>query len=81
MRGVVAKVSDGRVAAVSLMAGYSVIQVTDDKEVREGDIVNGDLERVGYQRTVKNETTGEEVEISIKDYCHSLAQATKRLHL
>ncbi len=78
MRGIVAKVNDGKVAAVSLMAGYSVMEVTGDKRVSEGDIVNGDLETTG-QRFVRNETTGEDLEVSIGDFCHSLAQARKLL--
>jgi hypothetical protein len=79
MRGVVAQVNDGKVAAVSLMAGYTVIEVTDDHTVSEGDIVNGDLETVGHIRTLRNETTGQDIEVAIADYCHSLAQASKLL--
>ena len=30
-------------------------------------------------RTVRNETTGEDVEIAVADYCHSLAHARKLL--
>ncbi len=78
MRGVVAQVADGRVAAVSLMAGYSVIEVLDKKKLSEGDIVNGDLENAG-QRTLRNETTNEDIEVAIADYCHSLALARKLL--
>jgi hypothetical protein len=79
MRGVVAQVNDGKVAAVSLMAGYTVIEVTDDHTISEGDIVNGDLETVGHIRTLRNETTGQDIEVAIADYCHSLAHARKVL--
>ena len=79
MRGIIAQVHDGKVAAVSLMAGYTVIEVTDEHTVSEGDIVNGDLERVGQVRTLRNETTGQDIEVAIADFCHSLAHARKRL--
>jgi hypothetical protein len=79
MRGVVAQVNDGKVAAVSLMAGYTVIEVTDDHTISEGDIVNGDLETVGHIRTLRNETTGQDIEVAIADYCLSLAHARKVL--
>jgi hypothetical protein len=77
MRGIVAQVNDGNLAAVSLMAGYTVIEITDQHSVSEGDIVNGDLETVGHIRTLRNETTGKDIEVAIADYCHSLAQARK----
>ena len=79
MRGVVAQVNEGKVAAVSLMAGYTVIEVTDEHTVSEGDIVNGDLETIGHVRTLRNETTGQDIEVAIAQYCHSLAHARKLL--
>jgi len=79
MRGIIAQVHAGKVAAVSLMAGYTVIEVTDEHTVSEGDILNGDLERVGHIRTLRNETTGQDIEVAIADFCHSLAHARKRL--
>ena len=77
MRGIVAQVNDGKMAAVSLMAGYTVIEITDAHTVSEGDIVNGDLETVGDHRTLRNETTGQDFEVAIADYCHSLSQARR----
>ena len=79
MRGIIAQVHAGKLAAVSLMAGYTVIEVTDEHTVSEGDILNGDLERVGHVRTLRNETTGQDIEVAIADYCHSLALARQRL--
>ncbi len=79
MRGIIAQVHAGKVAAVSLMAGYAVIEVTDQHIVSEGDILNGDLERVGQTRTLRNETTGQDIEVAIADFCHSLGHARKRL--
>jgi hypothetical protein len=34
---------------------------------------------VGHIRTLRNETTGQDIEVAIADYCHSLAQASKLL--
>ena len=78
MRGVVAEVRQERVAAISLMAGYSVLEITGNTTLSTGDIVNGDLETVG-ERTLRNETTGEDVEVAIADFCHSLAHARRVL--
>ena len=60
------------------MAGYSVIEITDDKRITEGDIINGDLATIG-QRILRNETTGEDIEAAIADFCHSLAHARRLL--
>jgi hypothetical protein len=76
MRGVIAQVTEGRLVAISLMAGYTVIQILDGHKVSPGDVLNGDLENPGT-RTLRNEATHEDVEVVVGDFCCTLGHARR----